>query len=170
MRIELSTVSFDGTVFEGEEDPETLGLGPSDLCAPAGPIRYRLVARRVLPRLIVAGTVEAPLRAQCRRCGAFFSTTARDSAFLCEYLPSEGQRDVDVTPDIREALLLQIPPHPLCSVACAGVCGRCGRNLNEGPCGCSASPSEASGGAWTALDQWKNENAPGRKPPAGEMS
>ncbi len=152
MRIEVSSVSAEGSLFEGEEDAAILGLKASDLCTPAGAIRYRLVARRVGARLVVAGRIGLALRADCRRCGRNFSTFVEDSAFLCEYSPAEGQRDVDVTPDLRDALWLRIPLHPLCAESCRGLCPRCGRDLNEGPCGCPPAGG-VDAGPWEALDR-----------------
>jgi uncharacterized protein len=147
--IEVSRIPEEGASFEGEEDAAILELIPSDGVMPAGPVRYRLFAQFLKPQLIVRGDVEVPLRAECSRCGGFFSTLARDPAFLRDYLLREGQRDVDVTPDLREAVLLTLPANPLCDEACAGLCPRCGRNLNEGPCECRPS---SDGGRWGALD------------------
>jgi uncharacterized protein len=43
---------------------------------------------------------------------------------------------LDLTELIRQNLLVNIPFAPLCSEDCAGLCPRCGKNRNEGPCGC----------------------------------
>lgn len=153
MIIEISNVSAEGSVFEGEEDAALLDLTSADLYSPAGPIHYRLEAHLVGRRLVVRGMVEVPLSAICRRCGRSFSTIGRESCFLYEYKTREGQRDVDVTPDIREALLLRLEPHPLCAPACAGLCPHCGRDLNSGPCMCGPGESPAER-RWSALDDW----------------
>jgi len=39
---------------------------------------------------------------------------------------------------VRQELELAVPMKPLCSEACLGLCARCGKNLNEGPCECEA--------------------------------
>lgn len=44
---------------------------------------------------------------------------------------------------LREQLILASPMHPLCKEDCAGLCARCGKDLNEGPCQCAVE-SEAS--------------------------
>lgn len=164
MIIEISKVSAHGSVFEGEEDAALLDLTAADLYAPQGPIRYRLEARMVGRRLVVRGMVEVRLGATCRRCGCTFSTFSRESQFLYQYETREGQRDVDVTPDLREALLLRLEPHPLCAPGCAGLCPRCGHNLNEGPCTCG--PGDAPAGRpWAALDEWSREE-PSDPPPS----
>lgn len=38
---------------------------------------------------------------------------------------------------IREQIILAIPLQPLCKTSCKGLCQQCGKDLNEGPCGCS---------------------------------
>jgi uncharacterized protein len=41
---------------------------------------------------------------------------------------------------LREHEILSAPMQPLCSDDCLGLCARCGKNLNEGPCQCAAEP------------------------------
>jgi uncharacterized protein len=41
---------------------------------------------------------------------------------------------------LREHMILSAPMQPLCSDDCSGLCARCGKNLNEGPCLCAAEP------------------------------
>lgn len=49
---------------------------------------------------------------------------------------------LELAPMLREQLILTSPMHPLCSDTCLGLCPRCGKNLNEGPCHCAAEPME----------------------------
>ncbi len=157
MHIDLTTLSAEGVVYEGTEDAAILGLTAVDLCQPDGPIHYVLTARRVQRRVVVNGRVELRLTATCRRCGRTFSTVANETAFLYEYLPRVGQLELDVTPEIREAVLLRLPSHPLCSESCPGLCPHCGRDLRDGPCDCAAPDRPRSADPWAALDEWSEK-------------
>ena len=58
-------------------------------------------------------------------------------------LEQAGRIDVevlDVSDEAREALALSVPFRALCREDCKGLCPRCGKNLNEGPCGCKLEP------------------------------
>jgi uncharacterized protein len=63
-----------------------------------------------------------------------------------EIEPEEQNDDVyyyagdhlELAPMLREQVILASPMHPLCSEQCLGLCARCGKDLNEGPCRCSA--------------------------------
>ena len=44
--------------------------------------------------------------------------------------------EVDLSPLVREAMILSLPTVPLCSDECRGLCSHCGANRNVGPCGC----------------------------------
>jgi uncharacterized protein len=63
-----------------------------------------------------------------------------------EIEPEEQNDDVyyyagdhlELAPMLREQVILASPMHPLCSEHCLGLCVRCGKDLNEGPCRCSA--------------------------------
>lgn len=48
---------------------------------------------------------------------------------------------LELAPMLREHVILSAPMQPLCSDDCLGLCARCGKNLNEGPCQCAAEPS-----------------------------
>ena len=56
----------------------------------------------------------------------------------------EGDR-LDLGEVIREQVLLGLPLKPLCREDCQGLCPRCGKNRNAGPCGCT--PEEEAGDA-----------------------
>lgn len=43
---------------------------------------------------------------------------------------------LDITVPLTEQLLLEFPSKQLCDEDCRGLCQKCGRNLNEGDCGC----------------------------------
>jgi uncharacterized protein len=45
--------------------------------------------------------------------------------------------EIDVTEDLRQAALLEVPARSLCRPDCRGLCPRCGKDLNAGPCGCA---------------------------------
>ena len=47
---------------------------------------------------------------------------------------------IDLAPMLREQIILAAPIQPLCSENCAGLCPRCGQNLNEERCTCAPEP------------------------------
>jgi uncharacterized protein len=60
----------------------------------------------------------------------------------------DDHHDVHLAGIVREYLLTQQPMHVLCRPDCRGLCPQCGRNLNQGTCGCG---SEAGDERWAAL-------------------
>ncbi len=44
---------------------------------------------------------------------------------------------IDLTDEVRESLLLELPMTVLCSEDCKGLCQHCGKNKNIGECNCS---------------------------------
>lgn len=149
MIIRLEQLPEQGMKFEGTEPPEILSLEQSAEFHPFGPLSYDLYAQFVDHILIVRGKVSAQMKGCCARCTQIFSTTVTDSGFLRDYSGLGGTEEVDITDDLREAIVLNLPHFPLCNDACRGLCSQCGKDLNDGPCGCSA---REAGGAWDALD------------------
>ena len=150
IRIETTQIGEDGFTVEGEEPGELLDLDRDPVARSAGPIRYELTVEAAGTELVVRGLVEAPLELRCSRCAQFFSTTARVSSFLHAYEWAEHPESLDVSADVREDLLLEIPGFPLCHAGCKGLCAQCGQDLNEGRCGCV--PPEGGPSPWSALD------------------
>lgn len=60
---------------------------------------------------------------------------------------------IELAPMLREHIILASPMQPLCRENCAGLCPRCGKDLNEGPCQC---PAEAPPTAIRVIRTTKN--------------
>ncbi len=114
IRIETTQIGEDGFSVSGEEPGELLDLAQDPVALEAGPIRYDLTVERAGQELVVRGQVEAPLRLRCSRCANIFSTIARVSSFLHAYEWAEHPESLDVSADVREDVLLEIPGFPLC--------------------------------------------------------
>jgi uncharacterized metal-binding protein YceD (DUF177 family) len=63
----------------------------------------------------------------------------------CEHLVYVEHQVIsfDVTGHVRDAAILSLPMKILCREDCKGLCAACGRNLNEGDCGCVRTRSGA---------------------------
>src|SRR6056297_845117 len=120
MIVRLHEIPDAGLVLEGEEPAEILELEDAVEAAESGPVGYGLFLQVVSNELIVKGEVHAELDLECSRCGVFFSTICGNSAFLRAYPVESGSEEVDMTADLREAVLLEIPPYPVCSEDCKG--------------------------------------------------
>jgi len=49
---------------------------------------------------------------------------------------------IDLLPAIERGLLVNLPMRLLCAPDCAGLCQKCGKNLNEGDCDCGGEINE----------------------------
>lgn len=50
--------------------------------------------------------------------------------------------EIDLTPIVREQIILSLPTRPLCREDCRGLCPQCGANRNESECGCVEQPRD----------------------------
>ncbi len=151
MIINIASIPEQGIKFKAEEPGEITGLGEADGFRIAGPVSCNLYAQVVDGVLVVRGKLSVPVEARCARCTQFFSTTVTDSGFLRDFPGVEGVEEVDITEDIREALVLSLPHSPLCDEGCKGLCVHCGKDLNDGPCGCRRMEESGSWGALNSL-------------------
>lgn len=112
----------------------------------ATPISAPLKAESVVEGILVTGRVGASATMKCARC--LEPLTAPVELDLCELFTTPGHElpeeeayraqgsEIDLEPMLRDALLLALPLNPVCSEDCKGLCATCGKNLNEGACGC----------------------------------
>jgi len=154
MIIEIPKIQPGGSRYAGADPAEVLDLEGESLVRGGDALHYELVAEIVSGGVLVRGRVWSAFELVCGRCAEIFSTTAADSDFIRDYPLQVGQQELDITADLREAVLLQLPAHPVCSEQCRGLCPRCGRNLNRSPCRCADDPPAGSD-AWKALDGLK---------------
>jgi uncharacterized protein len=118
-------------------------------------LRADVFVEAILGGVSVDGTVESPWEGECRRC---LSSAGGALALEVHEVYTEGGDgdetyplggdEVDLEPLVRDAVLLELPQAPLCSPTCLGLCPTCGKNLNEGPCGCER-PQDPR---WQSLD------------------
>ena len=131
----------------------SVSLDLSDLefgsCAPLkAPVTCEGTVRNTAGVLMTKGTIHAHLDAVCDRCGEDFEDNIEyplDVVLVTE-LADEDHEDertfpldgnnADLDEIIRTVFILNMDTKFLCSDECKGLCFRCGKNLNLGPCGC----------------------------------
>lgn len=102
-----------------------------------------------------AGRVSGWVLGECRRCLAPVRVPV-DTDVMVVFSPDPDAVDdpgvypireplavIDLTPAVREELLLTASPFVLCREDCAGLCQRCGADLNSGPCDCARAAEPA---------------------------
>jgi len=138
------------------------GLNETKLIVPASAlaieplkedVKVQLKLFKTGEKLTAKGDVTFVLMPECSRCLTEFRkefTENLDVFFIPGFSESKekglsedevktlfyGSKGIDLLPVIRDTILLSMPMKPLCSEDCKGLCFKCGKNLNEGPCGC----------------------------------
>lgn len=112
------------------------------------PVTASGVVRNTAGVLMMTGRVSTCIHGTCDRCAAEFD---RDVEFpiqvvLVDELANEENEDewvfhlegdsADLDDIIRTVFVLNMDSKILCRPDCKGLCFRCGKNLNEGPCNC----------------------------------
>jgi uncharacterized protein len=142
--------------LQGELPASELDLdGVDDLIHARSPVRYDLSAQRVGQAILAQGRLEATLDCECSRCLKSFRQKVVLDPWIT-HLPLEGPEKApiqddfaDLTPYVREDILLEFPQHPLCKPDCGGLPNRGKVEKAKG-----ARPSDASS-AWSELNKLK---------------
>jgi uncharacterized metal-binding protein YceD (DUF177 family) len=157
--IPIARISEDGSSFKGELPPEAMDLEGDRFIRPKGPIHYDLRAEIVSGQVLVQGTVETELDLLCAACADFFSTTIRLSSFLHAYAIDPDLEVLDLTEDVREDILLEVPHYPRGQLDELGCCMVCGRDASKQEV---TRPAEAPPETWSVLDKLNLENGLGK--------
>ena len=128
LKINLRHLEEDGLRLNGELPVSELDLGVTDeLIHPEKPLRYDLSVELLHDAVLATGSLVLPLECECGRCLKKFKSELKLAGWAV-HLPLEGEDKVavendcvDLTPFVREDILLNFPQHPLCKTECAGL-------------------------------------------------
>ncbi len=156
--------------------PAPEGLGVAMARVPVGaPIALELRLESVLDGVLVTGTADLPVAAECSRCldpfdwhqevdltelFAYPATDARGAIVEQEDesedpLPVLQDDLIDLRPTLRDAVVLDLPLAPLCSDDCQGLCPDCGVRLADDP----QHAHEVTDPRWAALTALRDQEA-----------
>ena len=131
-----------------------------------GPLDGGALGRAIDGLIVRHESLRTRLVGECRRCltpveadvavkvTALFSQEAGAADDPETYEVAPDATAVDLTPAVREELFLSIPRYLECREDCRGLCPRCGKDLNAGPCGCAP---DAVDPRWQALAALKDK-------------
>ena len=137
----------------GASVPFSVSVDLSDLCYGVSypvsePVLAEGTVRNTAGVLMMTGSIRTTIHGTCDRCASDFD---RDidipvNVVLVTEMANEENEDewvfplegdsADLDDIVRTVFVLNLDSKLLCSEDCKGLCHRCGKNLNEGPCDC----------------------------------
>ena len=161
--INLRQLERGPVVAKGKVSAEELELTDLDeLIRLAGSVQYELEAAKMEKSVLVQGRVQLVLDCECARCLKPFKRELELVDWKC-LLELEGEEPVpvagdcvDLTPHIREDILLELPQRPLCQPDCRGLPKKAAGKLEKTPK--TTGKSGQAGGVlpdWTVLNKLK---------------
>jgi uncharacterized metal-binding protein YceD (DUF177 family) len=156
--VNLRHLANQNVLLQGELQMDELDLETYDeMIRVSGPVSHDLEAQLLDDNLLVRGSLRVALACQCVRCLKPFAYDLVLAEWTC-LLPLKGEERVpvssdcvDLTPHIREDILLAFPQHPVCGSKCRGLAkAEFGAKKKGGQ-----DRSEPGSSAWSALDKLK---------------
>jgi uncharacterized metal-binding protein YceD (DUF177 family) len=145
MKVHLKQIPAEGLHLEGEEDCPIRELEGEEIRC-AGPLYYKIDLGVSEGALWASGLLKQAVELRCVSCLEKFVYHITVPAFAF-HTELHGPETVDLTPFLREDLLLNLPPHPHCD--------RDGdRSCKAAPAG-TASAETRRKSDWSALDKLK---------------
>ena len=156
--INLRHLEHKDLVLKGELPATDLELDQVDeLIHAPHPLQYELEAQRIDFNLLVHGALQITLECECSRCLKPFQRELDFPAWAV-HLPLEGEEkveivgdSVDLTPHIREDILLAFPQHPLCESECGGLKNQPAIGVNSN----GTDQTNETSSAWAELNKLK---------------
>jgi uncharacterized protein len=155
--VNLRHLEEDSGQETGELTGEELGItGLDELIQAPLPLQYDLEVSLQEDALLALGSLEITLKCECSRCLKPFDFTIREEGWAC-HLPLTGEDAVvvdndcvDLTPHIREHMLLELPQRPVCGDDCKGWKKPAEKSSQQ-----PAEATEEKPSPWAALDKLK---------------
>jgi uncharacterized protein len=144
MKIHLKQIPAEGLHLEGKENFPIPEL-ESDEIRCAGPLRYKIDIGVGEGSLWANGSISQPVELRCVSCLENFVYEIKVPAFAV-HTELRGPEVVDLSPFLREDLLLNLPAHPHCD--------RDGGRICKAPAP-SAQPETKRKADWSELDKLK---------------
>ena len=147
MRLELSSIidrPGESVSYSASVDLSDLQYGTS--YPVSEPVLASGTVRNTAGVLVMTGTITTCIHGVCDRCASDFDRQVEIpiDAVLVRELANEENEDewvfpleadtADLEDIVRTTFVLNMDSKLLCKDDCAGLCCRCGKNLNEGPC------------------------------------
>ncbi len=137
----------------GATVPFSTSVDLSDLCYGVSypvsePVRAEGQVRNTAGVLVMTGSVETTIHGTCDRCASDFDREIHfpiDVVLVTELSNEENEDEwvfplegdsADLDDIVRTVFVLNLDSKLLCKEDCKGLCHRCGKNLNGGPCSC----------------------------------
>ena len=125
----------------------------SDLCYGVSypvsePVLAAGTVRNTAGVLVMTGEISTTIHGTCDRCAADFDRDVLipiDVVLVTEMANEENEDEwvfplegdsADLDDIVRTVFVLNLDFKLLCKEDCKGLCHRCGKNLNDGPCNC----------------------------------
>lgn len=151
MKIHLKQILADGLRLKGEEDCPLTELEAEGIRC-AGPLHYDLEIGISEGALWASGSLEQPVEMSCVACLDNFVYAIQVPTFAL-HKDLHGPEVVDLTPFIREDLLLNLPAHPRCDRDGGKICKAA--NMRTDAIARSEISPEKREHDWEALDKLK---------------
>ncbi len=128
LKVNLRHLAAHELHLEGDLPVADLDFGMADeMIRAEKPLHYDVRVEAVAHGILAQGRLKLTLDCQCVRCLKSFEKTIELPDWTL-HLPLEGEEKaavdndcVDLTPYVREDMLLEFPQHPRCSADCAGL-------------------------------------------------
>ncbi|HTS15991.1 MAG TPA: DUF177 domain-containing protein [Verrucomicrobiae bacterium] len=150
MKVNVKRIPPDGEALSGSDPSSIMELDEPDARFEHD-VEYQFLAQIQGNALLVTGRLATPATLRCSRCLQMFELPLQVDQFVY-HQELHGEDFVDLTPNMREDIILELPQRALCTPGCKGLCPYCGKDLNKGSCQCRPSAGDLR---WHALDNLK---------------
>lgn len=152
--INLHHLKDQDLILTGELPPAALGIESLDeLVHLHKPLHYKIQAQKLENHVLVQGSLDLTLDCECARCLKPYPHPITLDPWIC-HVPLEGEEKaliindcLDLTPYVREDILLAFPQHPLCKPECGG--------LSDASLNPEKTPDSVPASAWSELNKLK---------------
>lgn len=133
MKIHIRQIRIEGTELEESLSPEWIGLTRKDSIRFTEPVAFKAQITRVDDEMFVQITANSRYESFCYRCVSDIKDDWTTD-FTLTFDIDKYVEFIDISEDVRQEMILNLPTRILCRDNCKGLCIDCGVNLNKKKC------------------------------------
>jgi uncharacterized metal-binding protein YceD (DUF177 family) len=133
----------------GLVSPAALDISDEDQFSLPEDILYDMEVAMSGGVIVAQGALSTNSHCKCGRCLKEFDLKI-DLKDVFHFYEKPVSEEIDLTPDIREDIIMAFPQNIVCNEGCKGLCPICGGDRNIRDCKCKV--EEPASEVWNALD------------------
>ena len=135
LKVRVKDIPSQGMEIAEKDLTDKIDVQGDQVAVTVGNLEVKAKLEKFASTILAQTRIQCTYTADCARCLEPVVTVWKER-YAFNFAFDQSTEFIDLTEDVRQEVILNIPPRLLCKEDCKGICPGCGVNLNSEPCQC----------------------------------